>query len=98
MDYTNNGVAQQQLQQMQSPGLAAGRPIPELGRLKAAAERVSRAEQQIDNFVTRFHGSHPECENQTSGGCSDNYRNDLDALFSAIERLEYSVSTLDHIG
>jgi hypothetical protein len=70
---------------------------PELG-LKAAAERVARATNNVENFLTRFHGPMPESANGTGGAVSDNYRNDLDSLFTALDRLEGAVVALDRIG
>lgn len=77
----------------------AARPMPELGRLKAAAERVGIAQHKISNFLDRFHGPIPT--GAVAGGVdvpADSYRNDLETLFIAIERLENVVSALDGIG
>lgn len=76
----------------------AVRPSPELGRLKAAAERIARATNNVENFLTRFHGLAPENATASGGPTSDNYRNDLETVFQALERLEIAVSALDHIG
>lgn len=72
--------------------------VPELGRLKAAAERVSKAAWTVDNFLDRFHGPRPQSASDTPETTADNYRNDLDSLFKAIDRLENAISALDHIG
>lgn len=76
------------------------RPMPELGRLKSATERVANARRGLETFLDRFNGPLPET-NQASGSgppCTDSYRNDLESLFIQIERLENLVSGLDHIG
>jgi hypothetical protein len=49
----------------------AERPMPELGRLKAASERIARATNNVENFLRRFHGSGPE-EPASSGGITVN--------------------------
>ena len=90
MDYANAQAGQATLSQM--------KPQPELGRLKAAAERISRAANNIDNFLDRFHGPRPEAANAAGGPTCDSYRNDLDSIFNALDRLENAVSVLDHIG
>ena len=85
MDYTSAGAAY------------ITKPMPELGRLKAAAERVTIAAIGVDAFLDRFHGARPE----TSGGVTpiaESYRNDLDSLFGAIERMEVAVASLASIG
>lgn len=75
------------------------RPMPELGRLKAAAERVHNAQGRIANFIDRFHGPMPEaCSSVTAASPTDSYRNDLESLFIQIERLENVVSALDGVG
>jgi hypothetical protein len=73
------------------------KPMPELGRLKAAAERIAKCRSAVSYFIERFHGPQPENpEGKTD--CLDNYRNDLDTLFAQIERLEQAVSQLEYIG
>jgi hypothetical protein len=80
-------------------GGQAIKPMPELGRLKHAAERVAIQTQRLGNFIDRFQGvcasagENTDCEKPI-----DSYRNDLSSLFSQIERLETLVSALDHIG
>jgi len=74
------------------------RPTPELGRLKAAAERISVATLKVDNFLDRFHGPRPECATNAPGPNCDSYRNDIEAVFVQLERLESAVAALDHIG
>lgn len=74
-------------------------PVPELGRLKAAAERVARARNNVENFLGRFHGQ--QGETVSGGGAekpTDSYRNDLDTLFAQLDRLEGVVAALEHIG
>ena len=86
----STGIAAQAVQQ-------AVRPQPELGRLKAAAERVSVASWKVQTFLDSFHGVGPETggDERQSQDC---YRNDLDSLFDAIGTLENRVEMLGHIG
>ena len=75
----------------------APRPMPELGRLKAATERVAMAQMKIGNFIERLHG--PQGENVGAASPPpEPYRNDLDSLFYQIERLERAANALDAIG
>lgn len=76
----------------------AAKSTPELGRLKAAAERIGIATTKIDYFLDRFNGPRPEGPSNPTGESSDCYRNDLDSLFVALDRLENAVSALGHIG
>jgi hypothetical protein len=79
---------------------------PELGRLKAAAERIARATNNVENFLVRFHGPAPEAASANGGPTTDSYRNDLEAVFVALERLEMGrlcqrppqMSRVEHIG
>jgi len=73
------------------------KPQPELGRLKAAAERVSAASWQVQTFIDKFHGTMPECEPATDQP-QDCYRNDLESLFKAIGSLEARIELLSQIG
>jgi len=86
MEYAGQQIAQNAI-----------KPQPELGRLKAAAERVSVASWKVQTFLDSFHGAGPEgdCINATKSEC---YRNDLDSLFDAINTLEARVELLAHIG
>lgn len=79
-------------------GASASPPVPELGRLKAAAERVARANNNVDNFIARFHGPRGGEVATASTNPPDHYRNDLDTLFAQIDRLEEVVAVLDSIG
>lgn len=72
--------------------------VPELGRLKAAAVRIARACNNIDNFLTRFHGPGPSADASDSVKPPSTYRNDLDTLLSQIDQLEGVVSLLEKIG
>jgi hypothetical protein len=81
-----------------STAMQADRPSPELGKLKSAAERIARATNNVDNFLVRFHGPTPESASSLNGPSTDSYRNDLEAVFIALERLETAVASLDHIG
>lgn len=76
---------------------ANAKTVPELGRLKAAADRISSAARQVDSFIARFHGATPESAAKDPP-TNDCYRNDLDAVFSALEALESRVSALSNIG
>jgi hypothetical protein len=87
MDYATNAASQAQL----------AKPVPELGKLKAAAERVAFASNRVESFIARFHGELPTGSSE-DGPRNDCYRNDLDSLFGQIERLNNLVNALDHIG
>jgi hypothetical protein len=79
--------------------VSLNRPVPELGRLKAATERVAASTARIDAFLYRFNGPRPEASaSGTAVDQPDNYRNDIEALFAQIERLEAVASALDPIG
>jgi hypothetical protein len=71
--------------------------MPELGRLKAASERVAVARGKLVTFVERFNGPLPESAS-ANPPVADSYRNDLDSLFEQIDRLESIVGALDSIG
>jgi hypothetical protein len=80
---------------------ATPRPEPDLGRLKAAAERIANATGRVDAFLYRFRG--PRGVETASNGAGvpaqpDTYRNDLHTLFDTITLLEDVVSVLDEIG
>lgn len=80
------------------PGLNQA-PIPELGRLKAASERIYHATGVLESFIGRFHGQPQVPQNGTAGQpVADNYRNDIDSLFGVIERLEAVTAQLGTIG
>ena len=74
------------------------KPSPELGRLKAAAERIERATLNVHQFLTRFHGPRPEQTMADKGPTCDSYRNDIESIFEALDRLENVVGALEHIG
>lgn len=72
--------------------------LPELGRIKLAAERIARLRSNVECFLGRFNGV-SECLGEGSFDERDsNYRNDISALFEQIERLEKVVSQLGEIG
>jgi ABC-type transporter Mla subunit MlaD len=78
----------------------AGGDMPDLGRLKAAAERVSNAASEVDGFLFRFRGPRGG-EGQTASGVPqppDTYRNDLDSLFDQLNRLETAIAQLREVG
>jgi hypothetical protein len=95
MDY--EGTARAQMQGINA-GQITAKPMPELGRLKQLAERVSMAAAKVENFNARFHGSHSGAEGDNCDKPVDSYRNDLMAVVTQIERLEAAVSALDSIG
>jgi hypothetical protein len=91
MDYATASQAQ--------VGTQLGAPsMPELGRLKAAAERVALARLKIEGFVQRFHGPMPESASADGNVKSESYRNDLDSLFDQLNRLEAAADVLANIG
>ncbi len=88
MEYESNGAR----------GAQAIKAMPELGRLKGAAERLSFLANKVENFNERFHGgASPGC-NETCDETVDSYRNDIFAVFAQIERLEAAVAGLDSTG
>jgi hypothetical protein len=72
--------------------------VPELGHLKAAAERISQVNYNLATFHTRFFGPVPENACQSAGEPVACYRNDLTAVFDQITRLEEMVNGLSQIG
>lgn len=80
--------------------LRASDTMPDLGRLKAAAERVSMAVSEVNSFLTRFRG--PRNEQAGSGTAvpqpPDTYRNDIESLFEQISHLETQIAMLRDIG
>lgn len=72
-------------------------PQPELGRLKAAAQRISEASWRVQTFLNNFHGPMPEAS-IAGTDAQDCYRNDIESVFSALDTLEARVSMLEHIG
>lgn len=78
---------------------SAPKPIPELGRLKAAAERTASATNRVESFIGRFHGPQPAINGSNPGGePAEGYRNDIDCLFAQIDRLTDAVNSLETIG
>lgn len=78
---------------------AANNTMPELGRLKAAAERVNTVQHRLACFIERFHGPVPETASDGANAVApSSYRNDLESLFVQIERLESTAAALDVIG
>lgn len=85
----------------QTAGQAQGSAVtavPELGHLKAAAERISQANYNLSAFHTRFFGPKPETGSGPDGDSLPCYRNDLTAVFDQISRLENMVNDLTQIG
>lgn len=81
------------------PQQAQPQQVPELGHLKAAAERISQANYNLAAFHVRFFGPVPESstgmQKDNDAGC---YRNDLTAVFDQVSRLEELVTGLQSIG
>lgn len=75
-----------------------GQPVPELGRLKAAAESVAHATGRIEQFLQRFTGPVASDTRNGDDHPPQGYRDDLNSLFAQIDRLQGAVSALDHIG
>lgn len=76
-----------------------GGQVPELGHLKAAAERIAQANYNLRTFFNRFNGPQPETAD--AGGQAEqppSYRNDINAIFSEIGELETLVGNLSSIG
>lgn len=80
--------------------LQTARPVPALGQLKAASERLYKITDRVESFIGRFHERPPATSASGTAGqpVSDTYRNDIESLFAIIERLDSSVEALDHIG
>jgi hypothetical protein len=72
--------------------------VPELGHLKAAAERLSQVNYNLSSFYVRFFGPMPESSNADQAEAPSCYRNDLTAVFEQISRLEEMVNNLTNIG
>jgi hypothetical protein len=72
--------------------------VPELGHLKAAADRISQANYNLATFHTRFFGPVPEGGAQNAAEPIACYRNDLTSVFDQISRLEELVNGLTEIG
>lgn len=79
-------------------GGSAVKPTPELGKLKAVAERLAVSTHRVENFLARFHGEHPSLPESESNPGSDCYRNDLTSVFERLDRLELVIEHLAHIG
>lgn len=73
-------------------------PTPELGRLKAVAERVGYAVNGLNDFIDRFHGPRPQGAGESPSPTVGGYRNDLDCVFAQLERLEAAIASLSTIG
>lgn len=73
-------------------------PVPELGKIKSAVERVARARSDIECFLERFNGGGDTCAGGGADERTSGYRNDLASLFEQIDRLELTVSQLGNIG
>jgi hypothetical protein len=87
-------------QQMNAaPPSSTPNAVPELGHLKAAAERISQANYNLLAFISRFHGPMPDgASGTTQGEPIPCYKNDLTSVFDQISQLETLVSALSHIG
>lgn len=78
--------------------LGMNRPVPELGRLKMATERVAAASARLDGFLYRFAGPGGGESATAAPQPPESYRNDIEVLFDAISRLEMLTERLDAIG
>ena len=76
----------------------AGQRVPELGRLKQAAERIAACTGRVVSFLYRFNGPRVTGEQACPPSPPDSYRNDIDTLFSVLSALEDRVIALDDIG
>lgn len=72
--------------------------VPELGHLKAAAERVGQCNYNVQAFLSRFFGATPEGASGGKDEAASCYRNDMNGLFEAITELERLVGNLANIG
>jgi hypothetical protein len=73
--------------------------VPELGRLKAIAERLATCNTNIENFQARFYGPGPTAADQIKTDASlTPYLNDLNSVFDQVARLENLVNGLTSIG
>lgn len=81
---------------MQSETLA-GNAVPELGHLKAAAERISQVTYNLQTFYNRFYGATPE-GNTGKDETVACYKNDLASVFEEIGRLENLTNSFTAIG
>lgn len=74
-------------------------PVPELGHLKAAAERLSNVNYNLATFYARFFGPTPDpAANAAQAEEVSCYRNDISSVFDQISRLEEMVNGLANIG
>jgi hypothetical protein len=73
--------------------------MPELGRLKAASEHIAVATNRVENFLQRFAGTNPPSGGSVSATQPQScYRDDLNSVFTQLDRLQHAVSMLDAIG
>lgn len=79
------------------PSATALQDIPELGRIKAAAERIAKVRSDIECFHGRFYGE-SGCADGGNPERASGYRNDIASLFEQIEHLEMVASQLTAIG
>lgn len=68
-----------------------------LETLSHAHLRVNSAMVRIQNFLDRFHGAQPEADGLTEAPI-ESYRDGIERLFAALDRLENRVDKLDQIG
>jgi hypothetical protein len=80
-------------------GESAAIRTPDLGRLKAIAERVAQSAARVEAFLERYNGPVPAASDSAAvNPPSTSYRNDIEDLFFAITRLEGAVNSLSDIG
>lgn len=70
-----------------------------LESLASAAMRVNSAAVRLDQFIDRFNGAEPTLSHGTAAPeAPAPYAQNIERLFSAIERLEMRVDTILSIG
>lgn len=88
MEYAQNAAQAQMV----------GKTTPELGRLKAIAERVGASAARVEGLLERFHGPVAAHTNGQPPSPPSTYRNDIATIFKQLERLESAIIGLDTIG
>ena len=87
---------------MQANGVAGAaaqlQTVPELGHLKAAADRLSQVNFNLTSFYHRFYGPMQEGTGDAKKDEMPCYRNDITAVLEQISRLEEMVNNLQNIG
>lgn len=90
MDYGNAASANSAM---------AARSEKPLESLACAAQRVNNATVTVQNFLDRWHGPPPECaESGAAAPAAYPHATNLERLFSALDRLEDRLVSLNAIG